>query len=146
MVTATVDRVRANTPPGANARIQQRMIRDLAFFEAHPEHIEDRLQELDREWDIERVLGTGSSTLSLAGLALAMTRSRRWIVLPLVVQGFFLMHAIQGWCPPLPVLRKLGMRTEQEIEHERGALKEIAQRWGESQRGGRRRVGADEDE
>jgi hypothetical protein len=40
----------------------------------------------------------------------------------LIVQGFFLQHAIQGWCPPLPVLRRLGFRTVQEIEEERAIL------------------------
>ena len=44
-------------------------------------------------------------------------------MLPLVVSGFLLQHAIQGWCPPLPVFRKLGFRTRAEIEQERYALK-----------------------
>jgi hypothetical protein len=38
------------------------------------------------------------------------------------VTGFLFQHAIQGWCPPVPVLRKLGFRTSYEIEQERRAL------------------------
>ena len=38
---------------------------------------------------------------------------------------FLLQHALQGWCPPLPLLRRLGVRTQAEIERERYALKAI---------------------
>jgi hypothetical protein len=34
-------------------------------------------------------------------------------------------HAVQGWCPPIPMLRRLGFRTSFEIEEERQALKAI---------------------
>jgi hypothetical protein len=33
--------------------------------------------------------------------------------------GFLLQHALQGWCPPVPLLRQLGFRTSYEIEEER---------------------------
>jgi hypothetical protein len=36
-----------------------------------------------------------------------------------------MQHALQGWCPPLPLLRRLGVRTQQEIERERYALKAL---------------------
>jgi hypothetical protein len=45
------------------------------------------------------------------------------LILPGVVAAFLLQHAIQGFCPPLPVLRALGYRTDREIETERNALK-----------------------
>jgi hypothetical protein len=47
---------------------------------------------------------------------------RRWLILPLTVGGFLLQHGLRGWCPPLPVLRHLGVRTPREIEAERYAL------------------------
>jgi hypothetical protein len=50
---------------------------------------------------------------------------RRFVAVPLVVTGFLLQHALQGWCPPLPVLRRLGVRTAREIERERTALKAL---------------------
>jgi hypothetical protein len=34
-----------------------------------------------------------------------------------------LMHALQGWCPPLPVIRKLGVRTAKEIFEEKTAYR-----------------------
>ena len=45
--------------------------------------------------------------------------------LPTVVFGFLAQHALQGWCPPLPVLRKLGFRTQKEIQRERHAVKKL---------------------
>jgi len=41
------------------------------------------------------------------------------------VQSFYLQHSIRGWCPPLPLLRRLGYRTPMEIEQERAALKAL---------------------
>jgi hypothetical protein len=87
------------------------------------EGINRRLAELDREWDMERVLQANASTLSLVGSALAATHSKKWAILPGVVFSFFMQHAVQGWCPPVPVFRRLGIRTRQEIERERYALK-----------------------
>jgi hypothetical protein len=81
--------------------------------------------ELDNEWDVERYLETMAPTFTLTGLLFGLTVSRRWLALPVVVQSFFLLHALQGWCPPLPVLRRLGVRTSTEINQERYALKAL---------------------
>jgi hypothetical protein len=40
-----------------------------------------------------------------------------------LVAGFLLQHAVQGWCPALPIVRALGFRTSREIDAERSALK-----------------------
>ena len=39
--------------------------------------------------------------------------------------AFLFQHALQGWCPPVPVLRRLGFRTVYEIDRERFSLKAI---------------------
>src|SRR6187401_716222 len=87
--------------------------------------IERRLQELDQEWDIERAIEANASTLALVGLGLGATVDKRFFVLPAVITAFLLQHALQGWCPPIPVLRRLGFRTQFEIEQERYALKAL---------------------
>jgi hypothetical protein len=46
-------------------------------------------------------------------------------MLPVLVTGFLFQHATQGWCPPVPILRRLGYRTAREIETERIALKAL---------------------
>ena len=55
----------------------------------------------------------------------AATVDRRWLALPAIVTGFLFQHAMQGWCPPLPILRRLGFRTAEEINQERYALKAL---------------------
>jgi hypothetical protein len=61
----------------------------------------------------------------LLGLALATTVNSKFVLLPAGVLGFFAQHALQGWCPPIPVFRRLGVRTQREIERERYALKAL---------------------
>lgn len=31
-------------------------------------------------------------------------------------------HALQGWCPPLPLFRKMGIRTRKEMDAEKYTL------------------------
>lgn len=125
MIAKSSSRVTSNTEEELNKMIWRKAERSIAYYALHPDEIDERLEELDREWDIERVLETLSSSLSIFGLAMALLRSRRWLALPITVQGFFMQHAVQGWCPPLPLLRRLGIRTPREIEMERAALKTL---------------------
>jgi len=114
----------ANTPNGLNRRIHEQTVNKLRqALDGGPRAIDERLQELDKEWDVERVLETTAASLMLTGLTLGVTVDRRWLALPGVVAGFLLQHALQGWCPPLPVVRAFRVRSAQEIEHERNALK-----------------------
>ncbi len=126
MLPSTVRRVPDHTEASINAMIEQQTKRNLARFEnASPAAIENRLAELDAEWDIERTLEANAATASLIGLTLGATVDRRWYLFPAVVAGFLLQHALQGWCPPLPVFRRLGIRTSYEIDYERYALKAL---------------------
>jgi hypothetical protein len=126
MLPATADRVPANTVEHVNERIRQQTEESVRRHAgAGPAAIERRLRELDREWDIERCLETMAPTITLLGMSLGLTVSRKWFVLPFAVQAFFLQHAVQGWCPPIPLLRRLGVRTAAEIDHERNALKAL---------------------
>lgn len=124
MPSATTDRVAANTDRDVNRQIRAQAEARIAYYSEHTEAIADRLAELDREWDIERVLGANASALAFTGSVLA-AGNRRWLLLPMVVGGFLFQHAMQGWCPPVPVLRRLGFRTAHEIEQERYALKAL---------------------
>jgi hypothetical protein len=126
MFATTSERVRQNTADEINLRIRQQTERNVMdCIKARPDRVERRLEELDREWDIERMLETMAPTLSLVGLALGVTKDRRWLLVPALVQTFFLQHALQGWCPPIPLLRRLGFRTMNEIDEERYALKAL---------------------
>ena len=123
MIPSTIERVPQHTAEHVNEKIRQQTEENIArFAAAGPAVIEHHLAELDREWDIERTLEANAATAVLVGLTLGATVDRRFFVFPALVAGFLLQHAIQGWCPPLPILRRLGFRTASEIDHERHAL------------------------
>jgi hypothetical protein len=127
MVLNHTDRVRANTAAEVNRRVDEQIERNIRHYSGQTkEEIYRRIQDLDREWDIERVLETMASSFSLTGIVLGATVDRKWFLVPTIVLSFLLVHAIQGWCPPLPILRSLGIRTREEIDRERYALKALA--------------------
>ncbi len=124
MFPPTSTRVAENTPQATNERIERETIDNLRRYAAAlPEEIEARIAELDREWDIERLLETNAAAIALGGVLLGALVNRKWLILPGVVTGFLFQHALQGWCPPVPLLRNLGVRTASEIFAERCALK-----------------------
>jgi len=117
------DRVRENITEQANLSIDKKTYENVKhYFNLSEKVITQRINELDREWDIERVFNINMSTLALTGLILSL-KDRKWLALPTVVLGFFAQHSIQGWCPPLTALRFLKLRTRKEIEQEKNALK-----------------------
>jgi hypothetical protein len=119
------DRVRRSTSEHVNHEIDRWTEQRIAQMRGGDMgRIRARLAELDREWDVERVLEVNASTLALTGLVLGLTVNRKWLGLPAVVLPFLLQHGLQGWCPPLPVLRRLGVRTQREIDAEKYALLE----------------------
>lgn len=124
MIPATSRRVPEHTTEAINQRLHQEMLQRVSRYRhASPEEIDRRLHELDQEWDTERTLEANAATLAFTGCVLAATTDRRWVYLPMVVTAFLFQHAVQGWCPPLPVIRRLGFRTMREIDEERQALK-----------------------
>ena len=123
---STDDRVRAHSNDAVNTRIDAETQRCLEHYAAvDREMIGRHIETLDREWDVERYLQTNAGLVSLAGILLGGTVNRRFLVLPAMVFGFFFQHAVQGWCPPLPVFRRMGVRTRREIEREKYALKAL---------------------
>ncbi|MFW6289545.1 MAG: hypothetical protein ACOC0R_01145 [Mariniphaga sp.] len=117
-------RVRKNTSDAQNRKIDL-AIEEIIEMYRHlsADEITCRLTELKKEWGIEKTLEVNASSLALTGLILGTFGSRKWYLMPLVVASFLLQHGLQGWCPPLPLFRKLGIRTRQEIDEEMYALK-----------------------
>ena len=123
---ASNDRVRHSTAPEVNREIDRRTNSNIRrYANSSEEVIHRRIEELDQEWDIERALEVNASTLALTGLLLGVTANRKWLILPGVVLSFLLQHGLQGWCPPLPILRKMGVRTGGEIDREKYELKAL---------------------
>lgn len=126
MLPSTAERVPVSTSPQVNKRIRVQTAASVERYKsASRSEIDLRLQELDEEWDIERAIEANAATILLAGLGLGTWVDRRFYALPAVVAGFLLQHALQGWCPPVPILRRLGFRTQTEIDEERYALKAL---------------------
>lgn len=119
-----VDRVRANTWREVNDRIERdaqlRLRRAAAMADSE---VSERITELEREWDFDRVLETEAAAMGLAGLMFAVTLDKRLLVLPAFVSTMVLIHAVHGWYPLLPIFRRLGIRSRNEIDKERYALK-----------------------
>lgn len=126
MIPSTVERVPQHTAEHVNQEIRRQTEENVArYAAAGPDAIDRRVAELDREWDIERTLEANAATAVLVGLTLGATVDRKFFLFPAVVAGFLLQHAVQGWCPPVPIFRRLGFRTQTEIEEERYALKAL---------------------
>lgn len=120
---SNIARVRRASSDKINRQIDQLTNANIArYSKMSPEVIQRRINALDREWDVERVLEINASTLALSGLVLGLTRDAKWFILPGIVLPFLFQHAVQGWCPPLPILRRLGIRTRGEIDREKYAL------------------------
>jgi hypothetical protein len=124
MLPTTTERVPAHTSEPANRRIRRCTEASIVYVSSRgPQAIEERLRELDREWDIERALEANAASVALAGTVLGLVSARKWFLLPVAVGGFLLQHALQGWCPPVEIFRQLGFRTRSEIEYERYSLR-----------------------
>jgi hypothetical protein len=120
------DRVRAQTAEKTNDEIDQRTKRRLMRAAGAPPAVLSRLiADLDEEWDIERWLETNASLLALGGTLLGRFVNKKFLVVPCLVLPFLLQHALQGWCPPVPLLRRKGVRTRREIDAEKYALKAL---------------------
>ena len=120
------ERVRENTSVKKNSNIDAQILDNIRrYSKSTSAEISARIRKLDKEWDIERVLETNMSAIALTGLVLSVLVNPYWLLLPAIVLLFFLQHALQGWCPPIPVFRALGVRTRPEIDREKYALKTL---------------------
>jgi hypothetical protein len=118
------DHVRASTAPHVNDRIEEEMRgRIVSYANRSPEEMSRRIAELDQEWDIERWLECNASALAFGGMALSVFGGKKWLLVPALVLPMLFYHAVEGWCPPVPLLRRLGIRTQREIDAEKYALR-----------------------
>lgn len=93
------DIVRNNTSEKLNAIIDHKTRNNIEHYSAQTQTvIEARIEQLDKEWDIERPLELNAAAIAFTGVMLSATVSKKWLLLPAVVTGFLMQHAIQGWC------------------------------------------------
>lgn len=125
MLPATETRVLEHTSDEINERNQRDLEARIYYYSQRLDLIQQRLNDLEREWDIERTLEANAASFSLLGLFLGATVNRKWFMFPAVIASFLLQHAVSGWCPPVPIFRRMGIRTTREINQERYALKAL---------------------
>lgn len=125
-VPSTIKRVRLHTNKYINEKIKENTLRNISYYTGKDnKEIIDRIESLNREWDIERVLETNAASVVILSTILGFKVNKKWFALSGIAGTFLLQHAIQGWCPPVPVFRRLGVRTSSEINYEKQALKNL---------------------
>lgn len=124
-MNAAMGRVARLTAEEVNRKLRTDAEARVAYYAGHPEEIDRRLRELDEEWDIERAIELEAGATILTGFLLGATVSRKWFILPVVASGMILLHNLTGRYPLLPLFRRMGFRTANEIARERYALKAI---------------------
>lgn len=85
--------------------------------------LEQRLAELDQEWDLERALLAGAGSVTMLAGVLGMLSSPLWLAVATIAGGTMLQQALHGDSLPQSLLRRLGFRKRSEIDLERYALK-----------------------
>lgn len=124
--TAT-DEVRSHAPTEVNKRIDERVERCVRHMaqQDRPE-ITRYLEELEREWDLNRAAMVVGSLLSVLGLWLGRRDGSRWRILGGVAAGLILQHGLMGFGPLAELVRAVGnVRTRKEIDLEKFALKAL---------------------
>jgi hypothetical protein len=120
------DRVRRYTSPELLKQIEQQIEDSVRFYAAQPPHmISQRIEQLRRESSIERYLQINVASVGLLTAVMALLGKRSWAALTCGALGFFLFHGLRGFDPPIPLLRRMGVRTRGEIDRELYALKAL---------------------
>ncbi len=122
----TTMRVELHTNKNINKKIRKKTLESIANYTGKDaKEIISRIEDLDKEWDIERLLEANAASIVTLSTILGFTVNKKWFFLSGAVGGFLLQHALQGWCPPVPVFRRLGIRTCSEVNYEKEALNNL---------------------
>jgi hypothetical protein len=124
----THDRIREHSSEGANRRIDRETRGAIAEARHSSVARTARIRELEKEWNIDRALMLNFGIVGAFTAFKAMQQMKRtghlggWGLFFWVQMGFLVNHAVRGWCPPMPVFRRLGFRSPNEISAEMVAL------------------------
>ncbi len=124
ILPSTTQRVATYTNPDVNEMIRNNTIDNLASLEdAEEEALTRRIQNLNNEWDMERFVEARAALCVMTTSLFGLSKNKYWSFLTMVAGTFLLQHALIGWCPTAPIMRKMGIRTAEEINQEKMALK-----------------------
>lgn len=124
VLPSTTHRVATYTNPEMNDMIRSSTLEHLSLLEnAGEEELTRRIQKINSEWDMERVVETKAAMCVMGCALFGIAKNKYWSFLTLIAGTFLLQHALLGWCPSAPVIRKMGIRTSEEINQEKMVLK-----------------------
>ncbi len=114
----TEERVPLHTRTSDNVLIAVEAIaRVKNHFNSPPSVITESIEKLESQWDIERVLEFNASALSLISFVLAWyLHSWKPLLFAFAIAFFLLQHAIQGWCPPVPIFRSMVITSIEQTQ------------------------------
>lgn len=122
----TTQRVAAHTCPEVNEMIRSSTLENLARMEdAGEPELSARIEELNKEWDMDRFTEAKAALCFMGCSLLVASKSKGWSLLSMISAGFLLHYALFGWCPSAPVMRRMGIRTAEEISQEKFVLKAL---------------------
>lgn len=115
-----------NSSEEINQRIERRIEANVGYFKQQSkEDIRQRIIDLEREWDIERMFEINMAAVALLSSFLSIKANKKWSYLAGAASIFIIQQAAQGWSPPLVIFRRMGIRTAEEINLEKMALQEL---------------------
>ncbi|WMJ76771.1 MULTISPECIES: YgaP-like transmembrane domain [unclassified Sedimentibacter] len=117
----TTKRIALNTNSATNANIKNNTLRRINIYKNSSDKIlSDNIDKLNSEWDIDRIIEVRAASIVLASTIIGLTTNKKyWFMLSGTAGLFLMQHALQGWCPSVPIIRKLGIRTSEEINNEK---------------------------
>ena len=98
---------------------------NLEKYSEKPDLINQRVADLNQEWDIERITVIVVSVISLCGMGLAAFVHINWLMLSALITLFLIQDVIWGKGLFHMLLRRFGKRGLLEIQSERHALKAL---------------------
>jgi hypothetical protein len=94
----------------------------LNYFTHDAASIENRLQELNKEWDLERVHDLNASFSALNGTLLGKLLDKHFTDLPFTTSTRLVNETKYEYTPPIEMFKALGYRPKEEIEKEKQLL------------------------
>lgn len=123
---STQTKVTETTPDHINQQIELETEARINHYKRQDSQtIKARIAQLDREWDTEKVLKVTMTGIALSSSLLTLTANKKWAFLSGTACAFMVQYALQGWCPPLSLIRLNGVRTTSEINLEKQALRNL---------------------
>lgn len=126
VLTAESPKTLKNSPDEINERIERSIEANVGYFKKQ-DHvaIKKRIEDLESEWDIEKVLKVNLSGLALSATMFSIVVDKKWAYLAAGANVFLFQQLLKGWSPPFSLLRWAGIRTIDEIMLEKNALEAL---------------------